>query len=273
MRALAFLSILASATAQTPEASPQFEAASVKPAPPPTGRGMRVSENGGPGSDDPGFFRCENCSLAGLLTTAFDIRDYQLTGPDWLHNTRFDVSAKIAGGATVAQFHQMLQNLLAERFKMTFHRDKKEMPVLNLVVAKSGPKFKESKPPEPAPDDDHRESGPLKKDAEGFPILPPGKGMMAMMANGRAAMRSDEETMEALTESVSNQLRQPVIDATGLKGKYSIAMFWVAGDAPDSPGPTIYNALQEQLGLKLESKKGSVDILIIDHMEKAPTEN
>ena len=261
MRALAFLTILASATAQTPEASPQFEVASVKPAPPPTGRGMRVSERGGPGSDDPGFFRCENCSLAGLLETAFDILDYQLTGPDWLRNTRFDVSAKIAAGTTKAQYQMMFQNLLVERFKMTFHRDKKEMPILNLVVMKNGPKFKESKTPEPAPDDDHRNSGPLKKDADGFPILPPGKGMMAMMANGRSAMRSDEETMQALAASLAGQLRQPVIDATGLNGKYAIAMFWVSGDSPDSPGPTIYNALQEQLGLKLESKKGSVDIV------------
>ncbi len=234
---------------------------------------MRVSQRGGPGSDDPGFFRCENCSLGGLLTTAFDIGDYQLTGPDWLQNTRFDVSAKIAAGTTKAQFRMMLQNLLADRFKMTFHRDKKEMPVLNLVVTKNGPKFKESKPPDPAPDDDApRQSGPLKKDPDGFPVLPPGKGMMAIM-NGRAAMRSDEETMEALTGSLSGQLRLPVIDATGLNGKYSIAMFWVAGDSPDSPGPTIYTALQEQLGLKLESKRGSVDIVIIDHMEKAPTEN
>jgi uncharacterized protein (TIGR03435 family) len=272
--AVILLTILSTAAAQTPDPSQQFEVASIKPGPPPDMRGMRVSIRGGPGTEDPGLFRCENCSISGLITTAFDIRDYQLSAPDFTKNTRFDVSAKIAAGATKEQFRQMLQNLLAERFKMTFHRDKKEMPVLNLVVAKSGPKFKESAPVEVAPDDDApRNSGPPKKDANGFPILPKGKGMSMSISNDRAAMRSSDEAMSDFAGALSNQLRQPVIDATGLNGKYDIAMTWVPGDSPDNPGPTIYTALQEQLGLKLESKKGSVDIVVIDHIEKAPTEN
>src|SRR5271155_4891617 len=113
MRPAAFLIILACASAQTPDASLQFEVASIKPAPPPDPRGMRVSMRGGPGSDDPGFFRCENCGLPGLITQAFDIRDYQLTGPDSMRGARFDVSAKIPQGTTKQQFQRMLQNLLA----------------------------------------------------------------------------------------------------------------------------------------------------------------
>jgi uncharacterized protein (TIGR03435 family) len=267
------LMILSTAAAQTPDASPQFEVASVKPAPPPDMRGMRVSMRGGPGTDDPGFFRCENCGISGLLTQAFDIQDYQLSSPDWMQNTRFDVSAKIPLGTTKDQYRLMLQNLLAERFKMTFHRDKKDMPVLSLVVSKNGPKFKESKPVEAALDDDApRQSGPMKKDANGFPVLS-GKGYSMAIMNNRAALRSPDETMPNFAALLAGQLRLPVIDATGLNGKYDIAMSWVPGDSPDNPGPTIFAALQEQLGLKLESKKGMVDIVVIDHIEKTPTEN
>jgi uncharacterized protein (TIGR03435 family) len=275
MRFLAatLLAIL-SAAAQSPDPAQQFEAASIKPGPPPDMRGMRVSSRGGPGSNDPGLFTCENCAIAGLISRAFDIRDYQLSGPDWIQNTRFNVSAKIPPGVTKEQFRQMLQNLLAERFQMTFHRDKKEMPVLNLVVMKSGAKFKESKPVEVAPDDDApRPSGPPKKDTNGFPILPAGKGQSMSISNDRAAVRAGEESMADFAAMLAGQLRQPVIDATGLAGKYDIAMLWVPGDSPDNPGPTIYAALQEQLGLKLESKKGMVEIVVVDHIEKTPTEN
>jgi len=276
MRALAFLTILAAAAAQTPDAA-QFEVASVRIAPPPDGRGMRVSIRGGPGSPDPTLFTCENCGLSGLIMQAFDLQEYQLSGPSWLlamgmDSARFMVSAKIPAGTTKEQFRLMLQNLLAERFQMTFHRDKKEMTILNLVVAKNGPKFKESKPVEAADEDRPGPPGPPKKDADGFPILPAGKGQRMAIMNGRAAMRS-EESIAQLAQMLANQLHQAVIDATGLSGKYEIGLTWVPGDAPDNPGPTIFAALQEQLGLKLESKKGMVEILVVDHVEKTPTEN
>jgi uncharacterized protein (TIGR03435 family) len=268
------------ALAQSPDASLQFEVASIKPAPPPTGRGMHVTWNGGPGEHDPGMFTCENCPLSMLISDAFDLKDFQLSGPDWLRPmgmqaTRFMMSAKIPLGTTKAQFRVMLQNFLAERFRMTFHREKKEVPGFQLVVAKNGPKFKESKPTAQTPEDDAADqSGPPKVDANGFPVLPRGRGMMMTMMRGRGAMRSDEETMAGFAETLSNQLRQPVIDATGLSGKYDIAMYWIPGDpTPDSPGPSLFQALQEQLGLKLESKKEVVDIVVIDRIEKTPTEN
>jgi uncharacterized protein (TIGR03435 family) len=270
MRILAgtFLAILASA--QTPEPSPQFEVASIKPAPPPTGRGTRVWAHGGPGTDDPSIWTCENYTLLGLIREAFDLKSYQLSGPDWLISVRFNVSAKVPPGTTKEQFLLMRQNLLAERFKMTFHRAQKEMTVFNLVVGKNGPKFKEYVD-KPAPEDD---DGPLKKDANGFPLLSRGKGLsMAIMGN-RAALHSGGGTMAEVAAQVSNQIRQPVTDATGLNGKYEIAMSWVPGEpAADDPGPSIFQALQEQLGLKLESKKGMIDIMVVDHIEKMPTEN
>jgi uncharacterized protein (TIGR03435 family) len=270
MRFLAgtFLALLAAA--QPPERSAQFEVASIKPSPPPTGRGMRVWSHGGPGTDDPSMYTCENYTLLGLIWEAFDIQSYQLSGPDWLISARFNVSAKIPPGTTKEQFRIMRQNLLAERFKLTSHRAQKEMTVFNLVVGKNGPKFKEYvDAPAPADDD-----GTLKKDANGFPLLPRGKGgSMAIMGN-RAALHNGGGTMTELAVSVANQLRQPVTDATGLTGKYEIEMYWVPGEPrADDPGPSIFQALQDQLGLKLESKKGMIDILVVDHIEKTPTEN
>jgi uncharacterized protein (TIGR03435 family) len=262
------------AHAQTPDASAQFEVASIKPAPPPTGRGMHVSFRGGPGTQDPSVFICENCAVSLLILRAFDIQRYQLSGPDFMESARFDVSARIPPGAAKEQFRLMLQSLLAERFKMTFHRAKKEMQVFNLVVAKNGPKFKDYVEAPPPDDDERRQNGPLKKDANGFPVIPAGKGFSMAITNNRAALRSGGGTMEELAVNLSNQVGQPVIDATGLKAKYEIAMSWVPGEPPpDDPGPTIFQALQDQLGLKLESRKGQIDILVVDHLEKTPTDN
>lgn len=237
-------------------------------------RGMSVSSRGGPGTDDPGRFTCKNCGVSSLIERAYDIQDYQLSGPEWMQSTRFDVSAKIAPGTTKEQFHVMMQKLLADRFKLTVHHGTKEMNVFNLVLTKSGPKFKESG--EAADDDPAKINGPLKKDANGFPILGPGKGFSMAIMNNRAAMRNGQSTMDELARTLSNQLRQPVTNATGLKGKYDISMTWVPegrAASDDDAGPGIFQALQEQLGLKLEAKKGTIQILIVDHLEKTPTEN
>ena len=270
MRTLAAVFATVLCAAQTP----QFEVASVKPAPPPDpNKGMRVSMRGGPGSDDPLLYRCENCSLSNLVTIAFNIRDYQLSAPTWINDARFDLSARIPPGATSEQFQQMLQNLLADRFKMTFHHGTKEMPVLNLLVAKNGPKFRESVLTEKVDSADEPAPVGPQKDANGFPILPKRKGMSMSMTPDRATVRASETQMASLTAMLSGQLKQPVLDATGLTGRYDIALQWIPGDAPDNPGPTLFQALQEQLGLKLESKKSPIDILVIDHLEKIPTEN
>ena len=104
-----------------------FEVASIKPAPPPGSGPMRVGSSGGPGTRDPGRFNCENCSLSNLVTQAYDIRSYQLSAPSWLATERFIILATVPEGATKEQFHVMLQNMLKERFGLTFHREQKEM--------------------------------------------------------------------------------------------------------------------------------------------------
>ena len=124
--------------------SPTFEVASVKPAEPQTGMGIRVMMRGGPGSADPGQITYSNVSLKNVLTIAYAVKGYQISGPKWLDSERFDIVAKIAKGATKEQFQLMLQNLLAERFKLTLHHETKELPMYALVVGKGGPKLKES---------------------------------------------------------------------------------------------------------------------------------
>jgi uncharacterized protein (TIGR03435 family) len=276
VRTIASIAIIlsASAGAQTP----QFEVASVKLSP--DQRGLNVSMHGGPGTEDPGLYTCENCEIWGLIDRAFDLKAYQLSGPVWMRTTRLIISAKIPAAATKEEFRLMLQDLLIERFKLTFHREKKEMPTYDLVVAKNGPRLKES--PEATPSSDPSTykppSGPLKKDKDGFPIIPPEdpRPMMSAMEGPRWVQRFGHRSMEQLAGYVATLVDRPVEDATGLKGQYDFTLKWINDrllPPDDNTGPNIFAALQAQLGLKLESKKGMVDVLVIDHIEKTPTEN
>jgi uncharacterized protein (TIGR03435 family) len=254
--------------------TPQFEVVSIKVAPPPDGRGMRVSSQGGPGSKDPGLYTCENCQISGIIQDAYKLQSYQFSGQSWMDEARFMISAKVPEGATHDQFRQMLQNMLLERFKLTSHHEKKEMAAFDLVVARNGPKIKEAKPgeePEPA------KFGPMKKDENGYPILPASRQpMMMAVKGGFSTERFVDETMEMFAEMLADRLAGPVNDATGLKGKYDFELRWIQdGGVPreDSPGVTLLQAIQEQLGLKVQKTKSMVDIFVVDHLEKTPTEN
>lgn len=264
----------ASAGAQTP----QFEVASVKLSP--DQRGLNVSMHGGPGTEDPGLYTCENCEIWGLIERAFELKAYQLSGPAWMRTTRLIISAKIPTGATEEQFRLMLQDLLIERFKLTFHREKKEMPTYDLVVAKNGPKVKESSeaPPLGDPNAYKPPPGPSKKDKDGFPIIPPEdpRPMMSAMEGPRWVQRFGHRSMEQLAGYVATLVDRPVEDSTGLKGKYDFTLKWMNDrlrGPDDETGPNIFQALQAQLGLQLEPKKAMIDILVVDHIEKTPTEN
>src|SRR6266545_4405126 len=124
---------------QTPDKSLTFEVATVKPAVPPTpnGRGMVFfrGPSGGPGTKDPGRIDYPNMSLKNLLMNAYDVKNFQITGPSWLDTERFDITATLPPQTTKEQFHVMLQNLLAERFKLAVHRETKELPSYTLTVA------------------------------------------------------------------------------------------------------------------------------------------
>jgi len=298
---------------QAADAPVAFEVASIKPAPPLGGGPVRIGCSGGPGSTDPGLYTCFNADISQLVVQAYGLKRYQLpsfapavfVGGD---TARFNITAKVPPGATEEQLKGMLQNLLAERFKLRFHYEKKEMQVYDLVVAKGGLKMKESPPePPPAPPDGNTgKTAPppapvnrMARDADGFPILPARRGGTSMVAvPGRIRMRSSAVTVEQLVGALTGQVGRPVTDATGLTGKYDFTLTWgpdgmgaiggrgasaampapaeggAVAMAPDSdPAPTIFAAIQEQLGLRLEQKKGTVDMFIIDHVEKTPTEN
>lgn len=259
-------------------AGQQFEVASVKPSPPAPGTGrVRVGSRGGPGTSDPGLFTCERCSVQGLIRQSFELEDYRISGPDSIQSARFNISAKVPEGTTKEQFRIMLRNLLVDRFQLKFHYEKKETQAYALVVAKNGPKMKDSPGPVD-PDERPARLTERKFDAAGFPILPPGRvSMMMMMGDGHSTGRYADETMTQLAETLASQLGRPVSDATGLTGKYDFTLNWIGDRAgpptADSDGPDIVRAVQEQLGLKLESKKAMADVFVVDNVAKTPTEN
>jgi uncharacterized protein (TIGR03435 family) len=324
MRRTILLAILITAGgfAQTAEKL-SFEVASIKPAPPPAAGMMRVMMGGGPGTNDPGRINFMNVNLKMILTRAYNVKAYQISGPGWLDTERFDIAAKIPEGATKEQFLLMLQGLLAERFKLKLHREKKDLPAYALIVGKNGPKLKESSaeagvdtfnaaapPPPPPPGAGTFTAGvrgPLPMGKDGFPQMPPGRGgMFIMMNGGRARLNANQQTMAGLADMLMGQLDRPVLDMTELTKKYDITLEWapegrpmgmMGGGMPPPPpppgggpgggeiglpgpsapdgqaGPSIFTAVQEQLGLKLEARKAPVEILVIDGGEKVPSEN
>jgi len=238
----------------------QLDVASIKPAAP-DARGMRCT--GGPGTTDPGLLTCENYSLSYLVMMAYNLRGFQLSAPNWMDTARFDVVAKIPNGADRRQFDSMQQKLLAERFGLRVHFEKKNMTVYELTVAKGGPKLKESQEPE-------KPAGAWRPPAGG----PPVRTMVHVSRKG--------DSMAQLADFLSNQLGQPVTDATGLSARYDYDLSFMmdpggraAGPSTSEPefGASLIDALRDQLGLRLEKKKGQADVLIVDHAEKVPIEN
>jgi len=270
----------ACAFAQSANSQPAFEVASIKPSPPFSQRKSNITAMfGGPGTDDPSRVTITNYMLLGLVAAAFQVESYRVSGPSWLEDareTQFDITAKVPDGTTKEQIPLMLRNLLAERFHLTVHREKKEGQVYDLIVAKNGPKLKESAKT-PAPKDaPEPPSGRLTLDQEGFPVLTPGRGPRMAISGDRGSAVFTEGSMEQLVDLLSHQVGRPVTDATGLKGKYDFSLRWSMegfGKPGEDPGPTIFGAVQEQLGLKLEQKKGPIDMIVIDHIDKVPTEN
>jgi uncharacterized protein (TIGR03435 family) len=240
MKKLLLLSaITLAAGAQTPG----FDVASIKPA---------GSAGGGSSiRPSPGRVSMENVSLKKLILNAYGIPDdqgYALAGPDWLTTESFDIQATFPADTPLPQIRLMIQALLAERFKLTLHREKRQLPIYTLVVTKNGPKIHAV------------EDGPPR--TSGVP--------------GR--LEATRITMQKLADLLSRQAGLPVVDSTGLKGVFDFTLTWSPDEAAATPtdgaaAPSIFTALQEQLGLKLESGKGPVEILVVDHMEKAPTGN
>jgi uncharacterized protein (TIGR03435 family) len=243
-------------------AQPAFEVASVKPSP-----GESLAHlTGGPGTADPGRWSCTHCSLFALVTQAYAVFEYQLQIPDWTNSEMFDVVAKLPPGATHDDFRLMLQLLLAERFQMKTHRENREQSVYELVIAKGGSKLQEVTAPIAAPPPNQPAI-----DRDGYPNVPGGTGLR--FGNGRARMQFRGQIMKNVAHFLSTQAGQPVLDATGLNGTFALTLSWIATPRPDDVGPTLFQALEDQLGLKLKPAKAAIETIVVDHLQKTASGN
>ncbi len=271
-RVALFAALLCSAT----PCFSQFEVASIKPAVP----GSRARMEGGPGTSDPGRIKY-NLSLRYLIMAAYHVGSFQLSGPSWMDDKTFEVVAKLPPGTTGPQLQEMLRRLLADRFHLALAREQKIMAGYALTVAKDGPKLKASGNPnsDTADDFDPLPSGPpnqLELDREGYPIVPPGEGQwLVALRSGRARTHQLNTSMHDLAVLLSNQLGKPVVDETGLKGRFEFTLSWTEGVSAQATefGPDLATAVQQQLGLKLEASRRPVDVLVVERLEKEPTEN
>jgi uncharacterized protein (TIGR03435 family) len=260
---------------------PSFEVASIKPN---RSRELNISIG-----FEPGRFIASGTTVKQLIGLAYNVRDLQVSGgPSWVDSERYDIEAKepdsvvaelpkLPPNQRAEQLRLMVQSLLADRFKLNLRHESKEHPVYALVVAKNGPKLQGAKPGDTYPNG-------MKG--------PDGVGHAGMMRMGPGQLAGQGLPVESLARLLSEQLGRTVMDQTGLKGNYDFTLQWTPeqGEAmmlkgpeggkpgtdnappPESSGPSIFTAIQEQLGLKLESTKGPVEILVIDHVEK-PSEN
>jgi uncharacterized protein (TIGR03435 family) len=251
----------------------EFDVVSIRPSAPPSSQRIRVAFEGGPGTADPARFSCRNCSLSLLVMRAYEIEYHQVAGLN-SRTALYDIAANVPEGATKGQFRVMLQKLLSNRFKMSLHREMKQMQAYELVVGKNGPKMKESVPEVTVQEATVSNSSRIVLDPEGFPTLPTGQSGYTSV-NGRARMQVFNETMDQLASRISNQLDMPVINATGLAGGYDFGLYWAGRsvDATDDAGPNIFSAVESQLGLRLQPRKAAVTIIMIDHVDRTPTEN
>jgi uncharacterized protein (TIGR03435 family) len=229
------------AFAQTPSAVPKpqaFDVVSIKP-----------NSSGGDGTDmrsSPGHLTVVNATADELLLYAFGVKDFQLGGkPDWLAKDRFDVDAVTGTSADLNRttLQPYLQSMFADRFRLKFHREIRDTPVYSLVVAKGGAKL-------------------TVHSGEGQPIT----GIHS--SSGKDTVNARKTTMKRLAEVLSEQTDRVVIDNTGLRGEYDFSLAWASDLTVDSQGQSIFSAIQEQLGLKLESAKGPVPFIVIDRVEK-----
>jgi uncharacterized protein (TIGR03435 family) len=257
------------ALGQSAPSAPAFEVASVKPGAPPTDGRFFVRMN-----SDAGRIDYTNVSLRDLIVRAYKVRDYQISGPDWLRSERYDIAAKLPAGASKDDVPAMLQALLADRFKLAAHKESKVLPIYALVPAKGGPKLQPAE----------------------------ASGGVRMMMGPKGRHLTGKMTLDSLSFSLSNAVGRPVLDMTELQGAFDIDLEFTSENGPEmrlgmpgpgpGPGPgtggpvgeprphdesadapTLFTALQEKLGLKLDPRKAPVDMYVIDHAEKVPTEN
>ena len=215
----------------------------------------------------PDGYHVENATVKYLITDAYSVKwDAIVGGPDWIDTIGYDIDAKVTPAADApppklnrAQRRQMIQSMLADRFKLIVHNETKDAPIYELDLAKGG-----SKLPITTPNDT------FAKGINGLDGNPVSSGYPVLLGRGRLFGQS--VTIASLIDYLKQELKRPIVDKTGLTGKYDLSLQWTPDNTlPDSPlagGPSIFTAVQEQLGLKLTSTHGPVKTLVIDHVEK-----
>ncbi len=315
--------LLCAGTGAAAQQPPKFEVASVKAAPPLDPQKILSGQQRLGTRMDAARVEMDGLPLSEVINTAFRVKAYQVTAPNWLgsglNSPRFDIHATLPAGGTTDQVPEMLQSLLVERFMLAYHRENKEQSVFALIVAKGGSKLVESKP-DPAPDTGAPAARPAGQAASGligrggppvqinsngrgaFTINGGGTGPMRMSMTPDGTMHIDTEklSMAQLVDTLTRLLDRPVVDQTGLKGNYKVSLDLAREDmmnaaravgvalppgalgalaggaglpaASDPSGTSIFNSI-ERMGLKLETRKVPVEQIVIDHLERTPTED
>lgn len=233
--------LISAAVAWSQASNPAFEVATIKRSDPTADVGQMIR--------DPRRVALAQVSVQNLIAQAYRIKNFQISGPSWLDSERFDIVATVPDGATQDQLPAMLQTLLQERFKLVSHAERKTLDAYVLL----------------------QRGGETK--------LTPITGEIRDVRTSASAARrrlTGKITMPYLAGLLSNMLDRPVVDMTELRGTYDVDLEWSADEAIganfDGP-PSLFTVLRESLGLRLDSRKTPVDLYVIDHVERLPTEN
>lgn len=234
----------AAALAQPPDSRPAYEAASIK---------LNNSASGSSSSNSSrGQVRFTNVMLKSLIERAYRVKPFQVTGPPWMEDERFDIIAKFPEGTPNDQHAPMLRTLLEDRFKLAVHDESKDMQGYALVVAKSGFKLKPAEP---------------------------GDASISTNSSGHEWTVTAKHTSTAqLVDLLSRQLGQMVQDQTGIEGVYDFEFRWTNNDqstarADGDALPSLFTSVEETLGLRLRPQKVPVKVIVVDHVERMPIEN
>ncbi len=240
---IALAAAIASPLIKAQNPAPAFEVATIRP----SQTGARAPEI------TPGNLIIRNAPLIEIVAFAYGVQNFQVSGPSWVPNVRFEIMAKAAASATKDEMRAMLQTLLAERFKLAVRRETKEQSVLVMTLGKNGHKLQENS-------------------VEGSPSF----------TTGRLTLTGNGATLAQMTEFISREIGVLVVDKTGLTGRYNYKLdinAFVTEEMRRAGGPPIEapfivsQALREQLGFAVDSAKVPVELVVIDRIEKEPTEN
>ncbi len=236
---------------------------------------------------DAGMVHYTNITLKDCIRAAWRVRDFQIQGPPWITSARFEITAKLATGAPLDRIPEMLQALLAERFKLSLRHDSKEQSVYALIVGKSatGKSAPKLKPATTIPDDGQALTavGP-----DGKPRPP----MMLQLLPSGVHLFARSASLASFVELMSRFTERPVVDLTGIEGQFDLDLTFapettrgvpagtITGEprgldstrSAAEPAPSIFDAVQKY-GLKLEARKAPMELLTVTHIEKTPTEN